>query len=127
MTGVRHMGLKYFRLKEFDELKVLANLKTAPVIFIGENEISRLKHFISGMSYALDISGSPGSFVYVGEFEIWYMLNAEGAGTKGTCMHMLERCLGDERAAFDMFFREFEKYLKEHHGTELPDIEEITE
>ena len=120
------MGLKYFRLEEFDELKVFANLKNVPEIFLGKNEISRLRHFLGGMAVGMGVSGNTKKFEYINRFRDWYMENVKGAGTNSPFAHTLERCGGDEQTAFDMFFREFEKYLKEYHGLELPVPEETT-
>lgn len=98
----------------------------SPGLFLGKNEISRLWHFLNGVQMGMALSGNTKEFVYLHEYKYWYMDNVAGAGTNSIFYHILEICGGDEQAAFDMYFREFEKYLKDYHGVELPDPEEIT-
>jgi len=120
------MGLKLFPMKEFDELKFLANIKSVPGLMLGKNSLTWLWQHVNGMRRGFQFSGSECRFEYLDGFEKWYLECVLGMSTHNCYTYILDKCGGDEAEAFVRFFREFEKYLKEYHGLELPVPEEIT-
>ena len=118
------MFRKWFPFNECDELKLFSNLKNSCGFLIGRKSLTGLRDFLSGVIAGAEMAGKPFEFKYNNGFRDWYWDNVEESGARGPFGYILEECGGDEAAAFDRFFAEFEEYLLTQHGIKLPVCDE---
>ncbi len=113
--------------REFDELYFFASIKKRPGMYLGEKSLLSLRDCLHGMCYAFHAFGQDDALKYFDSFVRWY--NAEvlhfSAGYACWWNHLMYISGGSASLAFDMFFREFEKHLKEKHDLTLPNAENL--
>ena len=99
-----------------DTLNVLFKLKNRPVVYLGAKSITRLKIYTDGFSHGYNYPGIGTAFP---EFQE----RMEEKYKEIECISwatILLRQTNDEAKAFDLFFEEFEEYLKEN-GVDIPE------
>lgn len=109
----------------FDELEFFASVKMRPGMYLGEKSLLSLRDCLYGMHYAFHAFGHDDALKHFYAFVQWY--NEEvlhfSAGYACWWNHLMYISGGSASLAFDAFFREFEKYLKEKHDLTLPEAE----
>ncbi len=110
---------------EFNELQFFAEIKKRPQMYLGKRSLISLRDYYFGMMHAFEIYNYNNQFRLFHLFTDWYTENVIKDLNGYACWwnHMLYISGNDDSYALQVFFIEFEKYLKEYHNLSLPDIE----
>ncbi len=110
---------------EFDELRFFASVKNRPGMYFGEPSLLSMRDYLNGMKHAFHFCGYEDKFRYFNLFREWYMENVikDENSYAAWWNHMLYISGNHDRWAFELFFREFEKYLSDVHNLFLPETE----
>lgn len=93
---------------------MINTIRKRPGLFLGNNSITALWHFLNGYQaaerdFGVDWKGElfPLRFKYMSEF---INIRLECHNNLGWCSHILTFCNGDEKKALDMFFDLYDEY-----------------
>jgi len=111
---------------KFDELVFFAQVKKKPGLFFGEPSLLSFRDLLFGMEYAFCFYCQESPFKYFSLFVTWYHEEIIKDRNGYACWwnHILYISGNDDAYAFESFFREFEKYLRNVHNVCLPEENE---
>lgn len=108
----------------FDELVFFAQVKKRPGLFLGKPSLLSFRDQLFGMNYAFSFYCQESPFPYYDLFVTWYQEEIIKDLNGYACWwnHMLYTSGNDDAYAFESFFTEFEKYLRDVHHVSLPEV-----
>lgn len=113
---------------KFDELEFFAQVKKRPGLFLGTTSFLSLRDQLFGMGYAFSFyDNQEDPLKYFSMFVKWYCKEAfedlsSLNGYECWWNHMLYVSGNNDAYAFDLFFKLFERYLRDAHNLYLPDV-----
>ena len=106
--------------------RLLQNIKKNPVIYIDKPSITYLRSFLDGYIDGLITLGFTDiTSCGMEGFQEWIQERAKTNVTQSWAGIILS-CSGNERAAFNRFFEEFEQFLKQKDDSKIQKSEDIS-
>ena len=108
----------------FNELVFFAQIKKRPGLFMGKTSLLSFRDLLFGMHYAFSFCCQDSPFRCFDLFVAWYHEEIIKDLNGYACWwnHILYTSGNDDAYAFEAFFIEFEKYLRDVHNVCLPEV-----
>ena len=109
---------------KFDELVFFAQVKNRPGIFLGKPSLLSFRDQLLGLEYAFSFCNQEHSLKYFRSFVKWYHKEVIKDSNGYACWwnHILYISGNNDVYAFEVFFNNFERYLRDVHNISLPEI-----
>ena len=109
---------------DFNELVFFATIKKKPKLYLGATSLLSFRDQLFGMSYAFSFCYKESPFQYFHSFIEWYHKEIIKDINGYACWwnHILYTSGNDDEYAFESFFIEFERYLRDVHNVCLPEV-----
>ena len=109
---------------KFDELVFFAQVKRRPGLFLGKPSLVSFRDQLFGMNYAFSFYYQESPLKYFNLFVTWYHEEIIKDLNGYACWwnHILYTSGNNDACAFESFFIEFEKYLRDVHNVCLPEV-----
>ena len=109
---------------KFDELVFFAQVKKIPALYFGKPSLLSFRDQLFGMKYAFSFCCQESPLKYFNLFVTWYHEEIIKDLNGYACWwnHILYTSGNNDAYAFESFFIEFEKYLRDVHNVCLPEV-----